>query len=204
MRTNDENVRVAVAEESAIVRSGMIIILKRLSHSKIIPMEVVSMETLIDCLQMQDIDILIANPDFSKLNIPSIKKIAPDIKLIALLTSVAKYEQLLVFDAQLSIVDDVQTISNVIEQMNIDSKKTHKNASESAEEPLSLREKEIVMYVVKGMTNKEIAENLFLSVHTVITHRRNIARKLQIHSSAALAIYAIVNNLVDIKDVKQR
>ena len=51
-------------------------------------------------------------------------------------------------------------------------------------------------------SNKEIADHLFISVNTVITHRRNIARKLQIHSPAGLTIYAIVNNLVDISSVK--
>ena len=50
--------------------------------------------------------------------------------------------------------------------------------------------------------NKEIADHLCISVNTVITHRRNIARKLQIHSPAGLTIYAIVNNLVDISSVK--
>ena len=56
--------------------------------------------------------------------------------------------------------------------------------------------------VQKGMTNKEIAESLCLSIHTVITHRRNIARKLQIHSPAGLTIYAIVNKLVELNDIK--
>lgn len=69
------------------------------------------------------------------------------------------------------------------------------------QEALSQREKDIVVGVVKGLTNKEIAEQLFLSVHTVITHRRNIARKLQIHSSAGLTIYAIVNQLIDINEL---
>ena len=49
------------------------------------------------------------------------------------------------------------------------------------------------------MSNKEIASHLFISVNTVITHRRNIARKLQIHSVAGLTIYAIANNLIDSK-----
>ncbi len=61
----------------------------------------------------------------------------------------------------------------------------------------SEREKEIIVCLVQGMTNKQIAERLFISVNTVITHRRNIARKLQIHSLAGLTIYAIANNLID-------
>lgn len=71
------------------------------------------------------------------------------------------------------------------------------------QQSLSAREKEIVVCVVKGMTNREIADRLFLSTHTVITHRRNIARKLQIHSPSGLTIYAIVNKLVELGDIKQ-
>ena len=73
----------------------------------------------------------------------------------------------------------------------------------AGQEVLSSREKEIITCVVKGMTNKEIADALYLSAHTVITHRRNIARKLQIHSPAGLTIYAIVNKLVELQDIKE-
>ena len=69
-------------------------------------------------------------------------------------------------------------------------------------EPLSTREKEIIVCVVKGMTNKQIADALCISAHTVITHRRNIAAKLQIHSAAGLTIYAIVNKLVELSEIK--
>lgn len=69
-------------------------------------------------------------------------------------------------------------------------------------EALSDRERDVVIGVVQGMTNKEIADHLCISTNTVITHRRNIARKLQIHSPAGLTIYAIVNHLVDISAVK--
>lgn len=69
-------------------------------------------------------------------------------------------------------------------------------------EALSDREKDVIVSLVQGMMNKEIAEHLHISVNTVITHRRNIARKLQIHSPAGLTIYAIVNNLIDISSVK--
>ena len=69
-------------------------------------------------------------------------------------------------------------------------------------EALSDREKDVIVSLVQGMSNKEIADHLYISTNTVITHRRNIARKLQIHSPAGLTIYAIVNGLVDISAVK--
>ena len=69
-------------------------------------------------------------------------------------------------------------------------------------EALSDREKDVIVSLVQGMSNKEIADHLCISTNTVITHRRNIARKLQIHSPAGLTIYAIVNGLVDISAVK--
>lgn len=75
-------------------------------------------------------------------------------------------------------------------------------AEDSASDGLSEREKEVIVEVVKGLSNKEIAENMFISVNTVMTHRRNISRKLQIHSPAGLTIYAIVNGLVKLDDVK--
>lgn len=78
----------------------------------------------------------------------------------------------------------------------------HIPTSESFPEQLSQREKEIISCVAKGMTSKEIADKLCLSVHTVTTHRRNITTKLQIHSPAGLTIFAIVNNLVSIEDIK--
>ena len=84
--------------------------------------------------------------------------------------------------------------------MNIDAMKGETENSE--EDVLSQREKEIVCEVVKGLTNKEIADRMNLSVFTVLTHRRNISKKLQIHSSTALTIYAITNNLVSIDEVK--
>jgi regulator of cell morphogenesis and NO signaling len=71
----------------------------------------------------------------------------------------------------------------------------------SANETLSDREKEIVGCIVKGMTNKEIAQTLFISVNTVLTHRKNISRKLNIHSISGLTIYAIVNKIVKLDEV---
>ncbi len=73
--------------------------------------------------------------------------------------------------------------------------------SGEGDDVLSAREKEIVACVAKGMANKEIADTLCLSINTVTTHRRNIARKLSIHSSAGITIYAIVHQLVSLDDI---
>ena len=69
-------------------------------------------------------------------------------------------------------------------------------------EELSDREKDVLVQVVRGLSNKEIADVLCISTHTVISHRKNIARKLNIHSTAGLTIYAIVNKLVDINSLE--
>jgi regulator of cell morphogenesis and NO signaling len=71
-----------------------------------------------------------------------------------------------------------------------------------ATDTLSDREKEVIVEVVKGLSNKEIAENMFISVNTVMTHRRNISKKLNIHSPAGLTIYAIVNGLVKLEEIE--
>lgn len=65
-------------------------------------------------------------------------------------------------------------------------------------EELTDREKDVLIQLVKGLSNKEIADVLCISTHTVISHRKNITRKLNIHSTAGLTIYAIVNKLVDL------
>ena len=73
-------------------------------------------------------------------------------------------------------------------------------AAESDATALSPREKDIVRLVAQGKGNKEIADRLCISTHTVATHRRNISSKLDIHSGAGLTIYAIINGLVDLPD----
>jgi regulator of cell morphogenesis and NO signaling len=65
-------------------------------------------------------------------------------------------------------------------------------------ESLSAREKEILVCVAKGMLNKEIADAENISIHTVITHRKNITRKTGIKTTPGLTVYAILNNLIDI------
>ena len=79
--------------------------------------------------------------------------------------------------------------------------KRHRRHLLTETEELSEREKEVLVQIVRGLSNKEIADVLCISMHTVISHRKNITRKLNIHSSAGLTIYAIVNKLIDINNL---
>ena len=113
-----------------------------------------------------------------------------------LLLAPLRYNQLLQLEQEVA--------NKVHEEAKDESVEPTQEAKENKEtqDELSQREKEIITCVVKGMSNKEIAEHLYISIHTVITHRRNISRKLQIHSPTLLTVYAIVNKLVDISEVK--
>ena len=73
-----------------------------------------------------------------------------------------------------------------------------KERAEKGDTKLSDREKDVLIELVHGLSNKEIADRLNISTHTVISHRKNIMQKLNIHSPAGLTIYAIVNQLVTI------
>lgn len=73
---------------------------------------------------------------------------------------------------------------------------------EEVQGELTPRERDIIIGVVKGMTNKEIADELFISPNTVTTHRRNIVKKLDIHSASGLTVYAIMNKLVSLQDIE--
>ena len=69
-------------------------------------------------------------------------------------------------------------------------------------EELSEREKEILVSVAKGLLNKEIADQYNISIHTVISHRKNITRKTGIKTVAGLTVYALLNDLIDINTVE--
>ncbi len=68
---------------------------------------------------------------------------------------------------------------------------------ENQDNELSMREVDVLKCVALGMSNKEIAEKLFISIHTVITHRKNITAKLDIKSASGLTIYAIMEGYIE-------
>ena len=72
------------------------------------------------------------------------------------------------------------------------------------DESLSEREREIVICIARGMSNKDVADKLFISINTVLTHRKNIFRKLDIHSISGLTIYAVVNGLITLDEIRDR
>lgn len=95
-------------------------------------------------------------------------------------------------------VPAIRTMEERVKNAEVSARISSMISGKGNTEAISDREKEIIVCLVQGMANKEIADHLFISLNTVLTHRRNIARKLQIHSPVGLTIYAIVNNLVDI------
>lgn len=69
---------------------------------------------------------------------------------------------------------------------------------DAADEQLSLREREILVAVCRGLSNQEIADELFISKRTVDKHRANILEKTGCKNTASLVVYAIRNGIVDI------
>ncbi|HEY6914760.1 MAG TPA: response regulator transcription factor, partial [Paludibacter sp.] len=180
---NNELLKIAIAEPSVIIRSGLAVALKRIPGIRIQPMEIISIDSLGNFLRLHKPDILIVNPSFwGYFDISKLKEENPELRWMALLSSAVDDSLLRAYDESISIYDNVDQLKEKLEKL-LDSP-VEENSDDA--DTLSIREKEVIVSVVKGLTNKEIAEALFLSTHTVITHRRNIARKLEIHSTAGL------------------
>jgi DNA-binding CsgD family transcriptional regulator len=85
----------------------------------------------------------------------------------------------------------------IIEQIQLlfSAENTNTNAGEKSKE-LTFRETDVLRLIVKGSTNREIADKLHISLNTVLTHRKNITSKLEIKTVSGLTFYAIMNGLV--------
>lgn len=195
--------KIAIAEPSFIIRCGLESLLKRFAGLHIHLVEIATAESLYESLRSHKPDILIVNPALpGYFTLQRLKEETgcAQLKCIALLYAAADGVLLRSYDEQISIYDSPDEVKHKLERLCAD--EVPAEAENDEQQSLSAREKEIVVCVVKGMTNREIADRLFLSTHTVITHRRNIARKLQIHSASGLTIYAIVNKLVELSDIQ--
>ena len=197
-----KSVKIAVAETSLILRSGVAAALSKSSEEPLQIMEIALTSNFENKISTFSPNILIVNPLFGgKFNLERYKANKDfglsKTKIVALLTGYIDPQLLEGYDATLNIYDDSEQIKKLISRML----NAPEPREEASEEQISLREREIILEVVKGLTNKEIADRLNLSIYTVLTHRRNIARKLQIHSSTGLTIYAIANGLLSKDDL---
>jgi DNA-binding CsgD family transcriptional regulator len=75
------------------------------------------------------------------------------------------------------------------------------NQGKESDTELTRREIEVLQLLTKGHSNKEIADHLFVSTHTVISHRKNISEKTGIKSASGLTMYAILKNIIDVADI---
>lgn len=195
----EENLHIVIAETAPIIAAGLSNCLRRLPGISTDITEVKTNDALVACVKTGLPDIILVNPSFGGVFLPSHFKSEvanSDFKIIAIEMAKLSPQTVALYDGVISVIDPLDTIADKIHKL------LSPNAPSEEKETLSQREKEIISLVVKGMTNQEIADKLFLSIHTVITHRRNIARKLEIHSATGLTIYAIVNHIVDLSEIK--
>lgn len=144
-----------------------------------------------------DADVIVLDPvvfDFvSRSSVRSHISEYSDAAVVGLQTIPLDEEQKKQYDALIGLNDDPVLIVRKLRE----SLESRQDNTETEEYDLSAREKEILVCVAKGMLNKEIADACNLSIHTVITHRKNITRKTGIKTVAGLTVYALLNNLID-------
>lgn len=187
--------RIAIVEGSEIIRAGLVAILSRIGTGRVEIHEIADTSRLRDHPAWSRSEILIIDPAMvDGQSLQKIRKEWPAVRCAALMTGAASPAAARPYDAEISIWDEGAVVCEKIERL------VAKPAEQTPREELSVREKEVVAAVVEGLTNKQIADRLNLSANTVISHRRNIAAKLGIHSTAGLAVYAIVNKLVDLSN----
>lgn len=195
MHISKEIVHIAIATTSVVIRRGLSSTLESISSLRAHIVEVSSLDGLNECMDAHSPDILVVDPAFcGKFNLEQTRELYPLVKYVALVVCGKGGGIPVGYDDVLSVFDDIGTVGRVFEKLS-------GHNYEEEPEVLSQREREIVVCVVRGLTNKEIADELCISVHTVVTHRKNISRKLQIHSVAGLTIYAIANKLIELKDL---
>lgn len=120
---------------------------------------------------------------------------------VSLLYSYVAPETIYGFDGNITIYDTRVALLKKLRNLILPGSK-HFNDKNSGNTKLSQREKEILIAVVKGLTNKEIAETQNISIHTVISHRKNVTRKTGIKTISGLLMYALFNNLISVEDMR--
>ena len=194
-----KKVSFIIAEKSYIIRTGLMKIINSFPETSVIK-EVSDIKNLVKLVNNHKPDFLIVNIKLVEEPHDDLRKLfsnKTDTKFIIFTGSRREKEHFVYFDEQISVDEDKSVI---IQKLNalISAQKPEKETEENI--GLSEREKEVVRQVALGKTNKEIAEELYISTHTVITHRKNITGKLGIKTVSGLTVYAILNNIIDIDE----
>lgn len=198
--------KIVIVEPSTMLALGLAQFfgdLARVTVSAIIE----GVDTLQEKILRYNPDILIINPVLlqhsEKESLRQINEKFPNLNVMALVSSFVGEDILKSYSGIIEITDSKQkVISKVLKAL--DNKRVSVSQASSGTIGLSRRETDILVAVAKGLTNKEISEQLNISVHTVITHRKNITRKTNIKSVSGLTVYALLNNLVDENEIVER
>lgn len=187
--------KIIIVDPSPILLRGLTSFIEEYSQLSVVS-QLDSADRLEEKIISHNPKILIINP-LSLQNKDTAVKIQssfPDLIVIALVSSYIEKDMLMKFDEVIEMNDTKQKIANKI--FNILKTKTFESSQNESIE-LTNRERDVLVALVKGLTNKEISEKLFISIHTVITHRKNIIKKTGIKSVSGLTVYALINNIID-------
>ena len=186
--------RVIICEASEIIANGLAEIVDSMAQFDVV-LRVDSPERLSEKIVATDANMLIVNPTLlgfeGKDFLLKLSKEYPHVTLIALVTSCLEHTCLAPYGGVIEIYDSKQKIVSKLNEWVKDN-----NPKKNDDVELSKREIDVLVAVAKGMMNKEIADQMNISIHTVISHRKNIARKTGIKSVSGLTVYALLNNLI--------
>ena len=192
--------RIIICEPSEIVANGISETINGMAGFAVVQ-RVDTPDRLSEKILAVDANILIVNPillGFSERNLPSqLIKEYPHLTVIAMVTTYMEEQVLKQYNGIIELNDSKLKIINKLNQIVQTDDKTEKNDDVE----LSKREIDVLVAVAKGMMNKEIADRMNISIHTVISHRKNITRKTGIKSVSGLTVYALLNNLIDETEV---
>ena len=96
----------------------------------------------------------------------------------------------------------VERLERDLRKRNCEHSCDEEQESEASSDVLTMREKETLRWIAKGLVTKEIAERMCLSQHTINSYRKSIGTKLNIHSASSMAVYAILHHIIDINEIE--
>ncbi len=191
---------IGISTPSPLLLSGLMAQVKSLSHSQANVIDATGKD-LAEMASRRQISVAIVDMvEQSPDSLQALKEQSQGrLKLVGLYHSALPSTMTAPLDYAISIYDDASTIAEILNRLSRPVETSEDEGDPTRE--LTPREQEIVKGVVMGLSNKEIASHMDLSVNTVTTHRRNIAAKLRIHSPAGLTIYALMQGLVSLDQV---